>query len=506
MRRPCRADSDDGYVVVMAALLLVPMLLFVGFAIDLGAWYSRGAELQRVADLSALAGVVYMPDFDQAKDVAEEAAERNGFTTGGDITVSVVPVIDNPYRLRVVITDAAADQWFSKLVKDRQSITRESTAEYFASLPMGSPNNYFGTGPVFTGSPPTEGVWASVNGYCASRENGDPLLAAFDNTFSGTAYECDTASGAIDNPDYDPQGYVFSIETGPSPPPSVDVEVWDAGYLSGSTPSSDSQMMGGQSVTTTFRVLDTGSAADPYSHPVISSVTIAPSDTSWQGWRSVGTINSPCANCTYYLQVYTANEPNSAAVNAFGIRTTVGGVFTPCSSEVGSVAPGYDANCVRVYPTEHMSILAALSGASPTFYLTEISSQYAGKIVEIDMFDLGEGAALVEILDPNGNPITFDWSTPCNPPDNMSGPCKGNGATSLDPLPTGNQPYPRLLGQSVFNDRTLTLRFQLPINYGALYGTKTWWRVRYTTATAPRDRTTWSIRVVGSPVHLTADD
>ena len=37
-------------------------------------------------------------------------------------------------------------------------------------------------------------------------------------------------------------------------------------------------------------------------------------------------------------------------------------------------------------------------------------------------------------------------------------------------------------------------------------GTKTWWRIRYTTTTGTvTDRTTWSVNILGNPVHLVAE-
>ena len=54
----------------------------------------------------------------------------------------------------------------------------------------------------------------------------------------------------------------------------------------------------------------------------------------------------------------------------------------------------------------------------------------------------------------------------------------------------------------VFNDRRLTLYLTLPANYAAQFGTKTWWRVRYTVGSSANDRTTWSATVQGAPVHL----
>ncbi|HAS10951.1 MAG TPA: hypothetical protein DCS55_10620, partial [Acidimicrobiaceae bacterium] len=53
-----------------------------------------------------------------------------------------------------------------------------------------------------------------------------------------------------------------------------------------------------------------------------------------------------------------------------------------------------------------------------------------------------------------------------------------------------------------YNERSLTLSIDLPEDIASEYGGATWWKVEYTTNTAPTDRTTWSVRVQGDPVRL----
>ena len=48
-----RTRRERGYAAVLTALILVPLLGFAGFAVDVGAWYSRAASLQRAADSAA---------------------------------------------------------------------------------------------------------------------------------------------------------------------------------------------------------------------------------------------------------------------------------------------------------------------------------------------------------------------------------------------------------------------------------------------------------------------
>jgi hypothetical protein len=503
MRDARQGRDERGYILLLTALVLVPLLIFASMAIDLGAWYARASKIQRAADAAALAGVVWMPDFARAEAEARTTATKNGFTHGGNISVQVSPVAGNPYRLTVRITDADVIQFFSKLVIPNQTISRSATAGYLQPIPLGSPTNYFGTGNLNSGTPPRENLWAAVNGWCAARESGDAKLAFYDNAFGAGGYECDTTNGAFANADYDPSGYLFAVRI-PSPAPAgpVGVQVYNASFTPGMTGSPDASLRFGSVVTTTFRLLDAGNVYEPLSNPVLSTTTVASGDAAYNDWVTMATIPSPCAGCTYYLQVFTqANEANSFGANAFGLRTTVGGGFTPCTSIPGSTNPPHSASCVRIHPYNDMSVFANLTGATATFFLASIDPQYAGKRMRIDLFDLGEGATSVELLDPNGNPVTFDWSTPCSPPTPVSGSCSGTGSM-LFPNVTGTQPVPRSASNHIYSNRTLTLAVTLPSNYAALYGTNTWWRVRYTTGPAPTDRTTWSVSIIGSPVHL----
>jgi hypothetical protein len=121
--------------------------------------------------------------------------------------------------------------------------------------------------------------------------------------------------------------------------------------------------------------------------------------------------------------------------------------------------------------------------------------------MRITLFDAGEGSDSLRVIDPNGNPASFRWSTACNPPTPPAGACSGSG-TSLSVAGTGPQPYPGLVSTSKYNDRYLVLDIPLPANYATLYGTKRWWKIRYQAGTNPTDRTTWSVNVVGDPVHL----
>ena len=167
-----RIRGEKGYALILAALLLLPLLAFTGFATDVGAWYARASRIQRAADAAALAGVVWMPDLAQARTVALATAQRNGFVNGqDDITITVSPSAGSTRKLRVVIQDAKADQFFSSLFMGDVAITRAATAEYILPVPLGSPLNRFGNDPAAGVTP---NFWASISGPFTDYNNGDP--------------------------------------------------------------------------------------------------------------------------------------------------------------------------------------------------------------------------------------------------------------------------------------------------------------------------------------------
>jgi hypothetical protein len=169
--------------------------------------------------------------------------------------------------------------------------------------------------------------------------------------------------------------------------------------------------------------------------------------------------------------------------------------------------PGYSGSCPQIHGVEDISIFANQSGSQADFYLAQIDPVHAGKTMAVDLFDPGEGAQSIQILDPNGAVTDFNWAwtTACSPPTPPTGGCSGSG-TSLNVSGTGTQPYTNLASTSKYNDRTVTLNIPLPTNYTAKYGNKVWWKIRYkTSSSSVTDRTTWSVKILGDPVHLVTE-
>ena len=504
MRLPgMRRNEEGGFILAIVAASTTILVLSAAFVVDVGGWYSRGLALQRAADAAALAGVVWMPDFPVARTVALEAAARNGIVPGGEISLTVEPDPSSSRRLVVTVTDGEAPQAFSGMFRSSQSITRRATGEYILPVPLGSPKNTFGTGDLLSGAN-RENFWAAVNGYCAGHESGDLKLARYES-YSGATSGPNCNNGSALSPDYDPAGYLYAIEL-PQNKTSLKLEVYDAGYNTSLSTPDTAVTSEAQTVTTTFQVYGADNTPlDTSDNPLLNTVTVGTNNLLYKNlWMPLRTWVNPTAG-TYYLRIKTsaAQTAESRASNGFGLRAYTGLLFSACTTIPGDT--GYSTGCPQIHGVGAMSIYANLggtSGSTATFYLADVNPIHAGKTMQITLFDAGEGAQKIEVLDPAGVPARFGWSTRCNPPSPPSGGCSGSNVTSLSVSGTGAQPYSGLQSTSKYNDRKMILDIKLPADYTARYGSDSWWQIRYTVGSTPTDRTTWSVAIVGDPVHL----
>ena len=448
-----------------------------------------------------MAGVVYMPDLGAATSAADATATRDGFVDGqNSVSVVVNGIPNNPHQLQVTITDANVPRYFSSIIFSNKTISKTSTAEYDPAVPMGSPKNTFGTGDLLP-SPDTENLWAQAAGYCYGRENGDLLSAAYDQVWSGSTWNC---PGATANPNYDPNGYYYAVEVPPAAAGSpLHVDLYDPAFDCGDPDQDNSGSTCPSHVTTTFKVLGPdGTTFDLADNPVLQTTTFASGSTTyknawdpyWSGTAQAG---------TYYVEVYTkAGEANSFGSNGFSLRAYLGGSFSTCSTI--SSASDYSATCPEVHAVNDMSVYAFESGSAAVFYLAALDPAYVGKTMTVSLFDPGEGAQAIQVLDPNGNPVNFTWSTPCgNGIANADGGCSGSGSSLDVSGSNATQPYPNTRPGGRFNDRMVSIQVPLPSNYASLYGGQTWWKIKYsTTSGSVNDRTTWAVTVNANPIHL----
>jgi hypothetical protein len=505
--------KDAGYVIALFALLLLPLMVVVGFAVDLGFWYTQATREQRAADAAALAGVVWLPDVAKATSVAQDTAARNGFDDADpDVVVVVTPLVGQ--RLQVRIDDSAA-LFFSSVVLGDFDIARQAVAEYILPPPLGSPRNFIGTGVVGNASMPPDGeenLMLSINGYCTDRVQGDRIASR---------YNTSSCSGA-QNADYRASNYEFYVDLPATRSYATDVLIFDATYRSNSStdcynPSEQYDRAcdfnpGGQSqpeMSTTYTLYNVDATPlDDADNPTMQASsacsstgvghlgtrTFSPDDTGANdndvtfnpggvdgsnNWWRLCTIPQSAPGGRYRLQV--TNQDASAGVDSTQGSNNFGVVATPVSPQRICDART-DPTCPKVYARDNLSIRLLGGG---TFFLAEIDPRQAGKKVQVELWDAAEGATRIRMMEPTGAntwaPIEFDWSA--------TNGQSGNDVTQID------------LSSNQFNSHLLTIEWTLPVTYSPPAG-NAWWRIEMTAGATVTDRTTWSVRVFGDPVHL----
>ena len=538
---------------------LIALLSLCAVVIDVSWYWANELRVQRAADAAALAGVVSLPgDIPAAESTAVTAAGQNGYTVtdscqaDGKTPASVpgmcaVPDPDNNRQLDVTVSEPV-NTFFMRLVGIKSiTATRTSKALYVLPVPMGSPQAYYGiyqlscasgaTGcPSGTnyntiaaapgdtgGAPASQGFFGAVISEGGDAGNGDLLDPAKDQ------------SGSVANPDNNPNGYYYSIQIpsaggavyvfdptfcvlGPSStatfgegdhwigtPASSGMStfytLWNTNGLP-LVPSRWTQVASsGSMFQKEFQSDQSGTYGTPASNTGSSSqncaggkITSPTSGGYWHNkWWAVGqTTATPTAAQTnlaagtYELQV-TTNDPtntSTSAENMFSIGVVDGG-----------------AAGTQVYGDGTMSNWYNITGGSSTFYLAQIAKTYAGKTLQVNLFDVGDAAAstYLKIKSPDGgtqNYVGFTYTSASL--EGTAGP-SGSVTAGSSGLQTTNCSSSC---SKPFNDMMLTISIPLSSTYGssALWQNG-WWQIEYDVSSA-NDTTTWAVDVVGNPVHL----
>lgn len=495
---------EGGYAAVLTALILVPLLGFAGFAVDVGAWYGQASSLQRAADAAALAGVIYQPDFAEAEAAARAVATRNGFTHGVDgIEVNVTDSGSN--ELEVEIIDTSADLYFSSLFLDNVTIGRTAVAEYNNPVALGSPGRTLGQqmpdgcfesisndGSTCSGPGPHPGFFLDVGGPTAGHSWGEPIST---QCLTGSAGSCDHA-----NPQYDADGYTFAIDVPPGAVGSpLTVEIFDPSHAI--FPNK-----GGTSGLPIHPNSGNGSARRSF---VEYSVFAA------DGYGLSTPKHTPVPGCTaVYDPVYDVNEaarwvthctftPAVADIYPMRVRT-IG--FAGADTEAESL----DAFSLRLsstagtqpslYAMEYMGIFSN-SNLVTQFDFAQIEERHAGKIIRMQLFDAGDGSGTGDFhmipLDPSNSTVP---AADCR----YRSYSVGSSPGAWQPSDSGSQceVHTRVGGTSLYNNKWLEIEINLGTGYTC--GSDCWWSVFYDLGGSGVffERTTWSVQIVGDPVRL----
>jgi Putative Flp pilus-assembly TadE/G-like len=558
--------TEHGFVAVATALLMVILVMFAALGIDVAMWMVRSAQLQRTADAAVLAAVVRMPQFSAAEQIAKDVAAKNKIAPGmvqveripgrnREIRVTVTDPNSKSFfgkmlRNEVSIKRSARAEFVSQI---------ELGSKLNA---LGTGN--LGTGIAGVGWAPgglDQKFWLAVNGYCTAKEDGDRFASAFEGNRTSTTSTCDAPVGgtAMNNLEFPGDyavlkrpAYGYTVEI-PCPNANEDpcsiprsdnvvVEVYnpyfdpsnlgiDRNTVNGVT---EYDLFGYSTVTTNFRIYDpegnpvTGNPDVPFGTCPIAGCAAA--DNSW---RFLFNIPTSSGYGKFRIEVSTKfGEVNSYGSNAFSL--------VAYNSLTGRV-PCTGATCPTMSGERAMSVYANASGGGATdFYLAKLAPAryFRGKRVQVLLWDPGEGAEALQIIRPDDLPAPLKfrtWTPSLEDPNGdkdkdddynrIEGITSGLDhkisvaglVTSLAPgdqppwLQPPNSPLERA-GVSTFNGRLLSIELTVPTNYGCTpvpgpcqetaLPDDGWWKIRYTTAGAVSDRTTWSVQLLGDPVHL----
>jgi len=571
MRHPyrprTRLKGERGYILIMAALLMLPLLAFTGFAVDYGAWYTYANRMQRAADAAALAGVVWMPNDEKAEAVALETAKANGFDdAAADVRVTVTPVGNR--RLRVHIVDTDVPRFFSSLFISGMDIERQALSEYVQSVPMGSPDNSLGNDPERWGASGYNRpyYWLNVATPRSTKVNGDQYTAG---NCSGTYTGCSSSTSTGTNLNYSEDGYFYRLTVDTKPASgNLRIQAFDPAFLDvgntcatgGNLPTAgstwntqaatlvgqgapadaatryvagnnewctaDSDQNGTDMVTTYIVRGPDDTPFDNRDNPVLCTKSFGSYDEAvypllnqtdgvkdgirqpenmtfvdhFRRWVDLCEINwSSVVVGDYLLQITsTANLSNPpSSLTSFDPTVDTGG-YNKFSLRAGFGAPtsGTFATGINFFADGRLPIYVNQAGAGTVtnFYLARIVPEYAGQILELELFDVADGAnaslTIVAPADLTGNAITgCTFIRDASPPTvNVSSTCTQTGLTNAS-----------------YNGRSLTAQIPLPENYGCNAGSDLgcWFRINLDFGSgAPTDQTTWSARVRGDPVRL----
>jgi hypothetical protein len=590
-RRRRRIRGEKGYILAMTGLLIVPLVIFTAFGVDLGAWYAQSAKQQRAVDAASLAGVVQLPTQSSAIAAALDSLNANGYNcNGAGLVQGTTPTSSQPCMYQFpqaagqemqIFLYANATQYFSSIVLKGESLTRTATAVYNLHIPLASPSNFFGnnmsgangspacTDPEATCAGSQPQVWGAINGPYSNHADGDPYSGLCAGNNGGTDTSCattDSYGNSVTNPNplynqggYNGSGgYVWVVNVPASDAGStVTIQVYDpsqstnGNYGEGLTPGTKTGCTTtttpscGKGFTTSFGVFNTtgSNAAYDLSSGNAMTCTTGPGYQKFPAGQDATPGTSPIVYYTdmwYTLCKFTVPTGGGSfpiqvkSSNISGV-TNSGGGWNVYSLR----APTTGATPTSVYAVNDMSIWTNPPATNGTaviskFYLANITNQYAGHTLVIDMYDPGDGSCNATgsgTTYPGNQPVTttncnFTMSilkppagAPTNPP--SATPASNSIGCSYNSVGSATYPATNLDVNSAsscnittrdinnspvnkYNERWMRVQIQIPPAAQYTCTTDCWWTVYYNFGNfgAPTDRTVWVVNVLGDPVHL----
>lgn len=371
------------------------------------------------------------------------------------------------------------------------------------------------------------GFWGTLNTQGAENINGDAHQPYYDTRTGGVAPACSSVPGQ-ERACYDPNNYYnYAVEL---PPNVSDGEVWiyDPGFcnVDETKGTGDRWFSGSAGVSTFYELYDTKNTVADLSDdgaPLFNSDWRFRDMDAADSTMGGGTGGDQCKYLAgdqygdgrdYHNRWYRLASGLSSDDNGHVYRLhTTSTDPSNATAQLGTNGENSFAIFVRSSGTPRVYGLGAMQAFTPLtatggtksseFYLAQIEAVHAGKTVEIHLWDPGDTqnlAANLQILIPDSSgwtPTTFNYTATTGTSNSgRTGSCSSRSATGTTSVTTNTG------GTSLFNGCWLTIQAVIPSNYTAPQDG--WWMIRYnmTGNDTSFDVTTWTVNIIGNPVHL----
>jgi hypothetical protein len=215
---------------------------------------------------------------------------------------------------------------------------------------------------------------------------------------------------------------------------------------------------------------------------------------TFRRWATVCTIPSGSVQTGEYMLQVRSNA-SSAAPEVYNASNAEKG-HNRMSLRVGFGATGaaaLDGSHVTIASRSKMPIYANANGADTSFHLARIVPADAGRVLRVNLFDMGDAASAgtLRILAPADANVSF---TGCSFSRDNGGSLSVSSNCQLNNVSSGTG----------FNGRIVQVDVPIPDNYDCDDSTPTgcWTKVLADFPGGVNDTTTWSASILGSPVRL----
>jgi hypothetical protein len=373
------------------------------------------------------------------------------------------------------------------------------------------------------------GFWGTLNTQGAENINGDAFQPYYDTATTTAAPACATVDPGTRACHDGDAYYNYAIEM---PPGSTDgsVYVYDPGFcqVAVAKGTGDRWFSGSNPVSTFYELYDMQGT----SYDLTDDALVASSGTLFRRLKAsdatMGGTASTADDCKYNVDVrygdgrdyhnrwYLLASGLSGGANGrlYRIHTTS---TDPASATDQRSTNGENSFAIfasasganpKVYGLGAMQAFTPLTGSgastvSSEFYLAQIEDVHAGKTIEIRLWDPGDTNPLnakLQILIPTSD--TTWTATPFTYTATQGTTNSGRAACSSLTGSVSQVETNAGATSGTFNGCWLVLRAVIPTTYTA--PAEGWWKIRYnmTGTGTSNDVTTWTVNIVGNPVHL----